>query len=63
MGPKGTAGKTCVIEYTSDLRSGVWTPVPAPVVTLSGPGFGRWVDDGTLTGGLTVPFRAYRVKF
>ena len=50
-----------VIEYTSNLRSGVWTAVPSPQLTWAAPGIGQWVDDGTLTGGLAVPFRAYRV--
>ena len=44
-------GKSYVIEYTSNLRSGVWTAVPSPVFTCPGPGFGAWADDGTLPAG------------
>jgi len=57
-----TTNKNYVIEYASDLRGGTWTPVPSPVFTWPGPGIGQWVDDGTLTDGLKVPFRWYRVR-
>jgi hypothetical protein len=51
-----------VIEYTSDLGSGIWTAVPSPVFTFPAPGIGRWIDDGTLTGGLSGKARFYRVQ-
>ena len=51
-----------VIESTTNFNRGVWTAVPSPVFTWPGPGIGQWIDDGTLTGGLKVPFRCYRVR-
>ena len=51
-----------VIESTTNLNSGVWTAVPSPVFTWPGPGIGQWVDEGTLTGGLKIPLRCYRVR-
>ena len=55
--------KSYVIEYTSNLGSGgVWTPVPSPVFTFPVAGKCQWIDDGSLTGGLDVAVRAYRVR-
>jgi hypothetical protein len=56
------AGKSNVIEYTSNLRNGVWTAVPSPLFTFPGPGLCQWIDDGTLTGGLGGTARFYRVR-
>ena len=56
------AGTSYVIEYTSNLRSGVWMAVPSPGFTFPAPGRCQWIDDGTLTGGLGGKARFYRVR-
>jgi len=50
------------VEYTTDLRSNLWTPVPSAVFTYSAPDLCQWTDDGTLTGGLSSTPLFYRVK-
>ena len=59
---EAVAGRNYVIEHTPDLRHAVWTAVTSPTLTFPIAGTCQWIDDGTRTGGLTGPFRAYRVK-
>jgi hypothetical protein len=58
----GAPGNHYAVQYTTNLTSGAWTPVPAPVFTFPSLGRCQWIDDGTLTGGLGGPARFYRVR-
>jgi hypothetical protein len=49
------------VEYRSDLNTGTWTTVAAPVITFPAPAVGQWIDDGSQTGGFGSS-RFYRVK-
>ncbi len=46
--------QTYAIEYTSDLRSGVWTTVPSPTFSFPSAGMAQWVDDGTSSSGSEI---------
>ena len=58
----GLPGNGHVVEYTSDLGSNVWTPLPSAEFTFPLPGFSQWIDDGSLTGGEGAAVRFYRVR-
>jgi hypothetical protein len=58
----GSPGHGHVVEYTTNLQGNLWTPITSAVFAFPEPGVCQWTDDGTLTGGLNVPLRAYRVK-
>ncbi|MBI3882158.1 MAG: hypothetical protein HY301_19120 [Verrucomicrobia bacterium] len=57
---KSVSGKTYLMEYSANLAT--WTGVPAAVFTTPSAGLTQWLDDGTLTGGLAVTARHYRVR-
>ncbi len=60
------ADKTYQFEFSNDLVT--WTPVVGAVLTTISPpsppvlGVCQWIDNGTLTSGLSVVSRAYRVR-
>jgi hypothetical protein len=57
---QGAEGRSYVVEYTDDFR--MWKPVPgAPLAGFAG-GLAEWMDNGSLTGGLPVGQRFYRVR-
>jgi M6 family metalloprotease-like protein len=56
---QSVAGKNYRVEYSHDLIT--WLPVIGASFSTPAVGVTEWVDDGTLTGGLAVPRRVYRV--
>ncbi|MBI3881314.1 MAG: alpha/beta hydrolase [Verrucomicrobia bacterium] len=56
---KSIAGHSYRIEHTTNLVD--WVPVIGATFTEPQPGLSEWVDDGSLTGGLS-PARDYRVR-
>jgi hypothetical protein len=54
-------GKSYRMHWTDSVASNAWNVITAPVLVENVAGSYDWVDDGTLTGGLATPARAYRV--
>jgi T5SS/PEP-CTERM-associated repeat protein len=54
-------GKSYRVLFCDNFPNGSWTAINSPVLSTPAPGFHEWVDDGSLTGGLNVSNRTYRI--
>ncbi|MBI3878744.1 MAG: hypothetical protein HY301_01595, partial [Verrucomicrobia bacterium] len=57
---QSVGGKNYTVEFSNDLA--VWNPVNGATFTNPSAGVSQFVDTGTLTGGLGVTARNYRIR-
>ncbi|HEY6167522.1 MAG TPA: hypothetical protein VI454_05750 [Verrucomicrobiae bacterium] len=58
---QSVAGKSYRIEHTTNLNSGFNGFILSPSLTAPATNVSQWIDDGSLTGGLSVGQRFYRI--
>jgi T5SS/PEP-CTERM-associated repeat protein len=58
---QSVSGKNYRIEHTTNFNSGFTGLIASPSLTAPATNISQWIDDGSLTGGLPVGQRYYRI--